>query len=339
MNFLLLAWLPKAAQAEPANGSLTVQIENDYFTPDNRDRHYTNGIRFEYLPAPSPIGEEGLIEGLAKIFPFGGTENDIGRIGWSFGQSLFTPQNTSTAAPLPKDRPYAGWLYGGLSLINAERQAIDQANAVRTLDSIEIDLGVVGPDAEGKLVQTLAHEVLPGNTKPLGWKNQLHNEPGLLLTYDHKWRSLLETSFGGFGVDLTPDIGGDLGNIDIAAMTGLTLRIGQDLPADYGPPRIRPGLAGSDFFLSDHESGRDFGWYLFAGVLGRAVAHDIFLDGNSFENSPHVTKRTLVADFQGGLAIILYGVRLSATEVRRTKEFAGQRGTDAFGSLAASVNF
>ena len=66
------------------------------------------------------------------------------------------------------------------------------------------------------------------------------------------------------------------------------------------PPRIRPGLSGSNFFLSDTDSGRDFGWYLFGGVEGRAVAHNLFLDGNTFAKSLSVQKKTFVADFQGG---------------------------------------
>ena len=62
---------------------------------------------------------------------------------------------------------------------------------------------------------------------------------------------------------------------------GATLRIGNDLPNDYGAPRIRPSLPGSNFFLP-----RDnFGWYLFAGAGGRAVAYNIFLDGNTDGNS------------------------------------------------------
>src|SRR5256885_10946822 len=39
-------------------------------------------------------------------------------------------------------------------------------------------------------------------------------------------------------------------------------RIGFDLPDDYGPPRIEPGLPGTNFF----EPTAAFGWYLFAGV-------------------------------------------------------------------------
>ena len=112
-----------------------------------------------------------------------------------------------------------------------------------------------------------------------------------------------------------------------------------DLPADYGPPRIRPGLTGSDFFLSDTDTERDFGWYIFAGADGRAVGHNIFLDGNTFAKSQSVPKKTFVGEVEGGVALIIYGVRVTSTEVIRSQEFIGQRGPDVFGSISASFNF
>jgi len=41
----------------------------------------------------------------------------------------------------------------------------------------------------------------------------------------------------------------------------------------------------------------DFGWYVFLGTQGRAVGHNIFLDGNSVRESASVEKKPLVADF------------------------------------------
>src|SRR5256885_15874840 len=71
-------------------------------------------------------------------------------------------------------------------------------------------------------------------------------------------------------------------------------RIGFDLPDDYGPPRIEPGLPGTNFF----EPTAAFGWYLFAGVDGRAIARNIFLDGNTWQTSRGVEKIPLVGDLQ-----------------------------------------
>lgn len=83
----------------------------------------------------------------------------------------------------------------------------------------------------------------------------------------------------------------------------------------------------------------DFAWYLFAGAQGRAVARDIFLDGNTFSSSHSVDKKTFVADFQAGAAVIYRGVRLAATQVYRTREFDGQPQADRFGAISLSVRF
>lgn len=326
-------------RADPDNGTLNIQVENDYFSPDNRDRHYTNGLRFDWLPAPSVPGDESWFEQTADAIPFVGDEDSVGRIGWSLGQSLFTPQDKTTSAPIYNDRPYAGWLYVGLTLIKVPKPDPAVNSGINEMDTLELDLGVVGRAALGEQVQNDFHRWAFANEAVSGWRNQLKSEPGLLISYNHKWRALAQTNLGHLGVDITPTVGADLGNVQIDAAAGATIRVGRDLPADYGPPRIQPGLSGSDFFLSDADTGRRFGWYLFGGAEGRAVAHNIFLDGNTFAKSLSVPKKTFVADMQGGLAVIVYGVRLAATEVVRTEEFEGQHGPDVFGAISASFNF
>jgi lipid A 3-O-deacylase len=136
-------------------------------------------------------------------------------------------------------------------------------------------------------------------------------------------------------VDATPDVGLALGNVYTHGQLGLTVRVGRDLPADYGPPRIRPSLPGSDYFRPDAR----FGWYLFAGVTGRAVARNIFLDGNTLADSPSVDKRHFVGDFQMGFAITFPSVRIAYTHILRTREFEHQAEADQFGSLSVSVRF
>ena len=79
----------------------------------------------------------------------------------------------------------------------------------------------------------------------------------------------------------------------------MTIRIGDDLPNNYGPPRIRPSLPGSDFFVNRDK----LGWYLFAGFECRLVGRNIFLDGNTFSDSHSMDKRYLVGDFQTGVAL------------------------------------
>ncbi len=62
------------------------------------------------------------------------------------------------------------------------------------------------------------------------------------------------------------------------------LRFGRNLEADYGPNRIRPSLSGTSYFNADYLED-PFGFYVYVGAQGRAVAQNIFLDGNTFRDS------------------------------------------------------
>ena len=61
------------------------------------------------------------------------------------------------------------------------------------------------------------------------------------------------------------------------------------------------------------------------------------------EDAPYFTTVAMIHDVgeaEGGAALLLYGVRLSYTQVFQTHEFVGQRGgLHEFGSLAGSVRF
>jgi lipid A 3-O-deacylase len=149
------------------------------------------------------------------------------------------------------------------------------------------------------------------------------------------WRVPLAT-FGGLETDLLPDLTVGIGNLRIYALTGGVVRIGQGLASDYGVARVRPGMTAGDAFTPV----RPFNWYFFFGADGQAVAHDITLQGNTFQNSPHVSIKPLVGELEAGVAVMLYGVRVSYTQVFQTEEFRGQHGgLHLFGSLAGSVRF
>ena len=309
------------AQEQPPDerGTFTLLIENDAL--DGNDRHYTNGLKLAWLSSEKI---PDWLRAAGDWLPFFGP-NSRRRYGFSIGQSIYTPEDTQTTALVTDDRPYAGWLYAGFAMT---------ADSGNQLDTFELNLGVVGPSAKGEQVQNGVHRAI-GSDQANGWDNQLHDEFGAVLYYEHKWRGLLETSRGGFGVDVTPHVGGALGNVHTYAAGGATLRFGQDLPSDYGPPRVRPALAGTGFF----NPSAGFGWYLFAGAEGRAVARDIFLDGNTTGDSHSVDKEPFVADIQAGIAITIQSVRLAFTQVYRTKEFDGQDGENVFGALSLSVRW
>jgi hypothetical protein len=329
---ITLLWTSAVAQAaedqapDPA-WVVTAQFSNDIF--GGSDAHFTHGTRFSALSPDGYVPD--FIEEAAKAVPLFPADGNL-RITYSLGQEIYTPERIEERDLIEDDRPYAGWLYGGIGLISE--------NGAR-LDILELDIGVVGPASLADKTQIEYHKLINVQV-PEGWDNQLHNEPGVVLYYERKWRNLAEVKisdlpvFDQLGIDFTPHLGAALGNVHTYAAGGLTLRLGEDLPADYGPPRLRPALPGSDYFRPDD----DFGWYFFAGAEGRLVARNIFLDGNTFQDSHSVDKYPAVLDLQAGLAVTLgQDVRLAYTHLWRTKEFHGQDAPDQFGTLSLSVRF
>lgn len=317
---------------------VNVQVENDLFG-SGEDRNYTNGLRASCLSADNDV--PAWLKSAVDRVPWFVEGGDL-RTGYSIGQNIYTPEDITVSGLLVDDRPYAGWLYAGVGLT---------ADTGQRLDTIELELGVVGPYSLAEDVQKQWHEWI-GAGQPQGWDNQLRNEPGVVLFYERKWREtcgldiprlltaaapdrLCSYNLAGLGADAMPHVGLALGNVFTHAAAGLTLRFGQDLPSDYGPPRIRPTQAGSGFF----EPTQDLSWYLFAGIEGRAVARNIFLDGNTVADSHSVDKKPLVGDLQLGLAMTYGRTRVSYTYIFRTKEFDGQDQADQFGSFNLSVRF
>ena len=300
-------------------GTFSFIYENDVFA--GTDRNYTNGIDIAYLSAPNaaPLPARWLARALLRA-----DQQDIIYAGIGIGQSIFTPLNTETSAPLPRQHPYAGWLHATFLT------AVDSG---KTLDTLAVDVGLVGPNSGAEWVQNHVHDLI-GSAEANGWDNQVRDEFGFVVTYERKWRALAEWRRNGLGVDIIPDAAVSVGNVLTQGAAGLTLRVGEDLANDYGPPRVRPALAGAGFFAPrDH-----FSWYLFVGASGRAVAYNIVLDGNAFrDGGPSVNRKPLVAEGQAGLVLQMGRVQGAFTVVTRTDEFKGQGKQELFGAISISV--
>lgn len=323
--FMLAVWLSGGADCLAAEGGqggiLTVVAENDLLR--GTDRHFTHGSRISYYSGE--IGNERLRR-VAELLPwFGGDHRgEAWRTNFALGQNIYTPADISVATLQPEERPYAGYLYLGLGLVRAQPGMID---------SFELQLGVVGPAALGREVQTWWHRDVGDSSRPKGWYHQLRNEPTLNLFWDRQWRQLL--SAGGESepeADLIPHAGLALGNVDSHLASGLTLRLGRDLGNDNGPPRIRPSLPGAGYFRKSD----GFGGYFFVGGEARLVGRNIFLDGNTFRASHEVDKKSLVLDAQYGLVLTYRVFKFAITNIIRSQEFAGQDVPDRFTAFSLS---
>lgn len=307
-------------QEKDDKGIFNIVWENDIFA--GTDRNYTNGVRFAWLSSEEdmPYWARWTAN---HISPFG--HGDHRRISVALGQSMFTPDDDKARNLIPDDRPYAGWLYGTVGVVS---------DTDDVLENMALTLGMVGPASLAEPTQDIIHKITD-SPHFNGWDNQLRNEPGIILSYERKWRSLVEFSPFGLGADISPHAGVNLGNIYTDASVGATFRLGFDLPQDYGPPRIRPSLPGSDFFVPTQE----LSGYLFAGVEGRAVGRNIFLDGNTFRDSPSVDKEWAVGSLQLGGALTFGEARISYTHVFMTEEFKTQDKPAQFGAITLSYRF
>ena len=327
--FAALAVLTAAAgaQVRPPQGSeFQLFIENDVLA--RTDRHYTNGIKFgggapfELLQLPATR----LLEQLAPL------DGGAIHLGLFVGQNLYTPGSIQISQPQPFDRPWAAWLYLG---------GVAQRAKENRLDSVEIDLGLVGPSALGREVQTAWHKLI-GARQQMGWHNQIPNEPAFLISWLAKSKHVLGRSQG-VDLELIPHGGVTAGTVMTLARGGGVLRLGRHMTG-FGPDTIEPGGAMLQNMRRDIEPGRSHGleWYVFVGLDHRLIAHNIFLDGTVFRDSPSVRRRPHVYDITAGLSLRIDAVRISVTRVRRSEEFfaaAGSGGAQNFDSINLGIEF
>ena len=318
--FLLVATTAGAQTLPPAGSEFQLFVENDMLA--RTDRYYTNGIKFgiglplEILELPAKDVLERVTEGNA----------DAVHAGVFLGQNIYTPRDIHVATPQPWDRPWAAWLYLG---------GVAQLARGNRLDTVEVDLGMVGPPALGKQVQTEWHKLIGVDT-PQGWSNQGPGEPAFMVSY------LQKRKYGWGMFEAIPHAGVTLGTVQTMARAGATLRIGQNM-SGFGPDTIEPGGA----MLHDTRRASDgehhgFEWSAYAGVDQRLVGYNIFLDGPVFHSGPSVHRRPHVYDLTAGFSVRWRALRFSWTRVRRSEEFntpTHSGGRQTFDSLNLGIEF
>ncbi|MEO6245933.1 MAG: lipid A deacylase LpxR family protein [Opitutaceae bacterium] len=311
---------------------VTVYVENDSFT--GTDQHYTNGLKISWLSAElTAWGHTGWRQSLLDHLPFVPRLEGQKDVGMAFGQNIYTPRDIKARNPDREDRPYAGWAY-------FEFDFITKTPAI--MDNFAIQIGVVGPHSYAEETQTRFHRLI-GIGEPHGWDYQLRDELGVNVIYERRWRLYGRAFDDSLGLDFVPHAGVSVGNVQTYANTGGTVRVGYQLPSDFGVQLSRGGSVGGSP-ADDRDPrvahDRNLSFFLFAAVDGRAVARDLFLDGNTFRHSRSVTKEDLVADLSAGVGLVAGRWQLTFTHVRRTREFEAQAEPfNNFGSFTLSRAF
>jgi len=286
------------------------------------DRHYTNGFGFLLTFHPKWADAIALRDWL------GGGKTAVGV---HVTHLMFTPEDITTPTLITTDRPYAAFLGGGIFW---------QHQLDNRLDHLQFDIGVVGPAAQGEEIQTWVHEVVD-DAEPMGWDNQIDDEFVFQFYLRRKWRFDLFDA-GQMPMKLQaqviPMIEGAAGFVYVHAEGGATLRIGFNLPDDFGQGRLQ------DFPSATGASKPGVSLYFFARGAGRVVAHNIFLDGNVTRDSLHtVDSETFVAQGQLGIVLIYHSehahVEASYSQTWLTDSFDIQTTNDSFGALTLTLWF
>lgn len=304
--------------------------ENDVFA--DTDRYYTNGAKLIWISGDlNKYSEDKRLpswsHGPVESVPMLTRKETVKNIALSVGQKIFTPRDISRPELIKDDRPYAGYSYFGIAL---------HSKTQNRLDSFELDIGIVGPDSFARDVQEKIHDLLDSE-EPKGWDNQLKNEPALGIVYERKYR-VVQLGFGAWPeFDFIAHLGGAAGNVHTYINGGGEIRLGYNLPIDFGTGLIRP--AGDASIPAAHRGKFPAGFHLFGAVDGRGVARNIFLDGNTFTDSHEVDKKPFVADLMVGASFHYKNVKITYSHVYQTKEFEEQEDAQIFGSISIAYTF
>lgn len=322
---------PAATDRARAAGVFTLYFENDYF--GGQDQHYTNGVKLSWLSSDLATWEQtGWRRTFVEALPFVNRPEAQRNLGFALGQAIYTPQDISRDPPDPTDRPYAGWTYLELSFVS---------KTPTLMDTLSFQVGLVGRHSYAQDTQTIVHEWL-NDERPRGWAHQLKDEVGVNIVFERKWRLYARTLQNTLGADFVPHAGVSLGNVQAYANVGATLRLGFNLPSDFGTGLIRAASA-PNTPIDDADPrvapDRDVSVFGFAGADGRAVARDLFLDGNTFRHSPSVDRELLVGDAYYGVGLVFGRWQLTYTEVVRSREFKAQLRPSHYGSVTLSRAF
>ena len=322
---------------------LSFYLDNDLFA--GTDENYTNGARIAWISGSRDPEQFGAVQrGLRRLtgdvkslkqFKYVSGFRDLATIEYNYGTSItqlmFTPQDPDARKSPPGESPYAGWLGLGFSL---------HAKDAHALNSSELSIGTVGPNAHAKEVQDFVHD-LKGVDKFKGWDSQIPNEPTLNLFFSQKRRlTFLESEWGEFAVDGFSEWGFGLGTFRTDLYLGALTRFGWNLPVDFSDPRLSPTAYSHQPFKTDRRESGLWSVYGLTGLRGSAVAHDITLDGTVFRNfDTGATRKPFIGGLFVGFGVRYRDLNFTYVQTYRSRRFKEQIRGRAFGSIVVSYRF
>ena len=294
--------------------AVTLRFDNDVLA--RTDRAYTGGLTFGW---DSRTYEDPESLSWINWLPAARGQDVSASLSFTLGIKAYQPDSIQFSEPIEGDRPYAGILYMTMGV---------PVRSPKHQDFFELTLGLVGPASHAQFAQSVLHHLAPSND-PQGWGNQLGNEPLLEVTYEHKWKALTFQDSEGYYLQLIPHLGAGLGNLSIFAGVGGQLRLGWNLPTDFGVEILRPG----GFQGSSPKGGVGFGFEVFLAADRKAVARNLLLDGNTFGESMSVEKEPITSSSTIGGNVNLWRISFGYEHIFWTRRFKTEPQNQTFSSF------
>lgn len=309
-------------------GQFMIYEENDTFGfGDSSDRHYTQGLRIEYLWKPganSPFAKK--VQALPMYFYY---RTDV-TTALGLAQNMYTPEVIVSPVYNPSDRPFAGWLYLAMKTIVTDATA---SGSAEWQDMYEWDLGTVGPRAQADEVQSWFHEHVVKDPDDPTYVNQIPDQWVIMAAVSRHWLYSVpgirdNETWRGY---VLPSASVRLGNVLTEAGMGMAALWGKHTPRDFSAGLLNPSFAGD----ADDDTTRV---YIHAGPEARVQAFNAFLDGTWHEDgSPSIPRNPLVFDLKVGGTISRKWFRLSYTRVWRSPEIRSRKNFQSFGAIQLGI--
>lgn len=287
----------KDGKANGKTAGFFFQEENDSIAPGNRDKFYTQGLRWQKTINPEANPEaivrigEVLGEKVFKQFSF--------KTVWSSGiaQTMYTPDDVRIAAPQPFDRPWAGFIY-----LDNTLRLVEDVDDPHTQLVLELQTGTIGQQSGAHWAQGGLHALI-GSPRPAGWGNQLERPIGAELIY------LWNRRWGNKYIDFLPFGGGAAGTTMVYANAGAHVRLGWNLSGFFNT-----GPMQGTFAVGNNER-RPTEGFVYVGGSGTFIPYNFFLSQGDIQS------KNRVRDWMAGASFRYRSYRLTYNFVRRSREF------------------
>lgn len=295
-------------------------MENDADFRNDRDYSYGSSLAMLFY-------RDNLENSILHI-PFTDYKNHDNYISLSYVQQIYTPKNIDSKELIKDDRPYAGYSYLQTGLYQSNDN---------NLKSFIVQIGIVGPASKMNKVQEFIHNLI-GSPIPQGWENQLSNELGFQLNYSEKQNYIADKILG-LESNFIPEYGFELGNISTEIYTSVLFRWGWNLAKDYGVNSIDNNSYSKLPTIANNSYKKRWGFNFNFSTRANIVLRNIFLDGNSFNESHNVEKNYFTINAKYGISLSYDQFSLDYIRTYTTKEFKTQDDIHSYGSLLISYNF